>query len=250
MKGSRRRGCVMAPIMAGVLVWSLAATTALAQGGSSIAGVACQVSFMDGNFENRLPNYVATADRAEFAFLAPMTATREEVSLFSSELGGAAKAAVAAIKGAIRRDSSGAMTIETLQLAWPFTVLERDGQYYSIVQMAHDQDVAVGLSIELGGEVLGDIAFAKGAFDPNQPVVGFDADAVGPIHDGLMSSDPLVANLVVGGEVYSAVAPEPGAYRGFVQETLVAAMDEARRRDAEDPCLFTDPDAFLQLLDF
>lgn len=250
MKRSKLRGCLAAPLITAMMAYLVAGAPALAEGESSIAGVACQVSFTEGNAENGKPNYVATADRAEFAFLAPMKVIHEGVSLYSSETGGAVREAVAAIKGAIRRDSSGEMTIEKLQLAWPFTVLERDGQYYSIVQAAHDQDVAVGLGIEVGGEEVGSIAFQKGAFDPSQPVVVFNDDAVGPIHDALMSSDPFMANLVVGGEVYSAVAPQAGAYRSFVQETLVAAMDEAKRRDADDPCLFTDPDALLQLLNF
>jgi hypothetical protein len=240
----------MAPIMAGVLASGLGATSAMAQAGNSIAAVACEVSYTEGTFENGKPNYVATANRGEFAFLAPMAAVSDQVSLYSSELGGAVREGIASIKGAITRDSSGAMNIENLQLAWPFTVLEREGQYYSIIQMAHDQDVGVGLSIEVGGEPLGEIAFQKGAFDPNQPVVGFDVDAVGAIHEGLMSDKPLVANLVVGGEVYSRVSPQAGAYRTFVKQTLSAAMDEAGRRDAEDPCLFTNPDALLEMLNF
>jgi hypothetical protein len=243
-------GRVVMAALAGAVLWMGGPAAAVAQGGNSIAGVACQVAYTDGNAENRDPNYVATADRAEFAFLAPMAAAGDGAMLYSDELGGAVAEGVAAIKGTVVRDGSGALSVEALQLAWPHTVLTVNGQYQSVIAMAHDQNVDVGLAIVAGGVELGEIPLAKGVFDPNLPLVVLGPDAIGPIHAGLMSDEPLEMNLVVAGLTFSTVAPEPGAYAAFIDETLVAAMDEARRQDAEEPCTFADPDAFLELLDF
>src|SRR5690606_13403351 len=44
--------------------------------------------------------------------------------------------------------------------------------------------------------------------------------------------------------VYSTVEPDTAKYSSFVSETLAGAMDEAKRRDAEDPCTFVDPAAY------
>ena len=78
MKHTGIRGRATVAVMA--LTSMPGAMDAMAQG-SSIAGVACQVSFVEGNAENGKPNYVATANRAEFAFLAPMDARGDAVSL-------------------------------------------------------------------------------------------------------------------------------------------------------------------------
>lgn len=236
--------------MATAVLVSFGASGAIAQGGNSIAGAACQVSYTEGDFENRKPNYAATADGASFAFLAPMKAVAEGVELYSSELGGAMSEGVAALKGAIVRDGDGGVAIEALQLAWPFTVVSVNGQYQGVIQMAHEQGVPVGLGIASGDTSLGTIDFVKGAFDPAQPVVGFDPDAAAAIHASLMGQDPMVITLDVGGQAFSEVTPEPGAYGAFITGTLVPAMDEARRRDAEDPCTVFDDDTYLDFLDF
>lgn len=251
MQKSLTRGGVARAFTVGlIMAWPGGATTVLAQGERSIAGVDCTVTYADGNFDNRKPNYSAMANRAAFAFLAPMKTVAEGAMLYSAELGDATTEGVAAIKGTVVRNGDGEVSIEALQLAWPFTVLSVGGQYQGVIQMAHEQGVSVGLSIISSGESLGTIDFAKGAFDPAVPIVGFSPDAAGPIHAGLMSSESMVISLEIAGQPFSIVSPEPGAYGAFINETLVPAMNEAMRRDAEDPCTFVDDDAYLDLLKF
>lgn len=248
MMYSGLRSCAMAGIMAGVMVSLFGATGAMAQGGNSIAGVPCEVTYGEGNFENGKPNYRASAERATFAFLAPMKAVGEGTMLYSTELGGATAEGVAAIKGAVIRDGDGGLAIEALQLALPFTVLTVNGQYQNVIQMAHEQGVPAALEILSDGASMGGIALQQGAFDPNVPVVAFDAESAVPIHAALMRDTPLVFNLDIGGQTFSAVSPKPGAYGEFVSETLAEAMEKARRLDAEEPCTFVDSDSFLELL--
>lgn len=250
MQRVSRYGRVASAILAGAALWLACSAAGMAQGGNSIAAVACQVSYTDGNFQNLKPNYVATANRAEFSFLAPMTAVGEGAMLYSAGGAGPVAEDYAAIKASIIRDGSGTLSVEDMELHWPFTVLVREGQYYSIIQMAHDQGVEVGLDVISGGGQLGWLAFHPGVFDPNQPAFKLDGETAIAIHSSLMGTAPLVMNLDAGGTTFSTVAPEPGAYGAFVASTLVEAMDEARRLDAEAPCDFTNPDAFMELLDF
>lgn len=244
MRHSNMRRRVVAALAAGGLASLAGAARARAQG-TSIAGVACEVVSTTGDLENRQPNFRATAARAEFAYLAPMQAIGDSITLYAAELGGATAEGVAAIKAALVRDADGTVAVEGLQIVWPYTVMSHDGQYYSIIQMAHDQGAAVGIAIAAGGATLGEIVFEKGAFDPNQPVVGFNAATATAIHEALMRNEGFRVSLVAGGQVYSEIVPDTADYRAFIEGKLIPAMDEARRQDAEDPCLFTNPDDYL-----
>jgi hypothetical protein len=71
-------------------------------------------------------------------------------------------------------------------------------------------------------------------------VVGFDAETAALIQEILMRGQGFSASLVAGGEAYSVMEPNTAAYASFIGETLMAAMDEARRKDAEEVCTFLD----------
>lgn len=247
MQHSNMRRRVVAALAAGGLATLGGIARARAQ--TSVAAVPCQVSSTEGTLENMQPNYWATATRVEFVFLARMRAVADGVLLYATEFGGEIAQAVAGIKAVATRDESGTLQVEQMQIHWPLTVLKHEGQLYSIIQMAHDQGVPVGLSLSAGGNPLGDILFAQGAFDPNQPVVGFDAPTSASIHQGLMRNEGFSARLMAGGVVYSTVEPDTAKYSSFISQTLAGAMDEAKRRDAEDPCTYVDPATYDDYLD-
>ena len=223
---------------------------ALAEGQTSIAGVACQVISTTGDADNMEPNYWAWADRAEFSLLASMRPVAEGALLYAPELGGELEASFAALNGLLVRDEAGGLALQTLQIRWPLTVLKHDGQLYSIIQMAHDQRLPIGLSLSAGGNPLGDIEFAPGVFDPNSPIVGFDSETSDAIHDKLMLNEGFSFRLMAGGAVYSTIEPDTASYKAFIEDRLVPAMDEARRQDAEEPCTFMDPAATLDSIMF
>jgi hypothetical protein len=226
-----------------------AATGTSAQSSNSIAAVACEVVSTTGDAENMEPNYRAFADRAEFALLAQMRQVADGVLLYAPDLGGEMASSLAALKGVLLRNADGTFGMETLQIHWPLTVLKHDGQLYSVVQMAHDQQVPIGLSLSAGGNPLGDIEFVPGQFDPNSPVVGFDSATATAIHEGLMRNEGFSFRLTAGGDVFSTIEPDTASYKAFIEIKLVPAMDEAKRLDAEDPCTFLDsPDPLESLL--
>lgn len=227
-----------------------AATAAVAQSGDSIAAVACEVISTTGDAENMQPNYRAAANRAEFSLLARMRQVADGVLLYATDQGGEMTSGLAALKGVLVRDENGAFGMETLQIYWPFTVLKHDGQLYNVIQMAHDQQVPIGLSLSAGGNPLGDIEFVSGQFDPNSPVVGFDSATATAIHQALLRNEGFSARLMAGGDVFSTIEPDTATYKTFVENTLIPAMDEAKRQDAEDPCTFVDPQAILDSITF
>ena len=215
---------------------------ALAQEGT----VACQVSSISGTLQNGEPNYWATATRAEFVFLTRMRAVGDSIVLYSEEQGGEVIEGTAAVKGILVREGDGPLQVDRLQFVWPITAHKQDGQLYGIVQMAHEQNVPVGLALAGGGNPLGEILFEKGVFDPTQPVVGFDVETSKAIHNALMKNEGFSARLMIGGAVYSTIEPDTARYVAFVNDKLLAAMDEARRQDAEAPCTYVNPEEYLE----
>jgi hypothetical protein len=231
----------------GVLI---TATGTFAQESGSIAAVACEVISTTGDADNREPNYRASADRAEFSLLANMRAVAEGVLLYAPELGGEVASGFAVLNGLVVRDDTGGLALQTLQIRWPLTVLKHEGQLYSVIQMAQDQQLPIGLSLSAGGNPLGDIELAPGVFDPNGQVVGFDSATAAAIHDKLMLNEGFSFRLMAGGDVFSAIEPDTAGYKAFIEDKLIPAMDEAKRQDAEDPCTFLDPQSILDSIKF
>lgn len=222
---------------------------AVGQSSTSIAAVPCTVTATSGALDNFEPNFSATANRAEFAFLARVEATGDEVTFYAPATGGEDEEGIGAIKAIVVRQDDGPVSIETMQFHLPITAIRHDGQLYGVAQMSLDQGIPVGLQLSSGDEALGTIVFEAETFDPSQPVVGFDAETATLIHEMLMRKQGFSARLVAGGEVYSVMEPDTAAYASFINETLTAAMDEARRKDAEEVCTFLDDQNFLEGLE-
>ena len=235
--------------LAGVLAAMMALNApALAEGDT--ATIACEVISTTGDFVNLEPNFWASADRAEFAILAFMRPVADGVLLYADEQGGELTRAYAAIKAAAVRDGKGGLRVEKLQIQWPHTVIRHDGQLYSVIQMAHEQSLPIGLSLSAGGNPLGDIELAPGVFDPTSPIVGFGADTASTIHDKLMANEGFSFRLMAGGAVYSTIEPDTARYTAFISERLIPAMDEAKRKDAEEPCSSANPMDVLKTIQF
>ena len=213
---------------------------AVAQSSTSIAAVPCTVTAASGTLDNFEPNFSATANRAEFAFLVRVEAIGDEVTFYASATGGEDDDGVGAIKGVVIRQDEGPLRVETLQFHLPITAIRHEGQLYGVIQMSLDQGIPIGLQLSSGDEALGNIVFDADTFDPAQPVVGFDAETAALIHEMLMRGQGFSASLLAGGEAYSVMEPDTAAYASFIGETLTAAMDEARRKDAEEVCTFLD----------
>lgn len=198
--------------------------------------VPCEVTSYLGNAQNGLANYKARAETADFAFQAPMSAHGENITLFADYLGGAAKTSNAAFKGQASRRAEGGLVVESLQVQWPFTAMESEGQFFNVIGMAHEQNVPVGIVLMSGELNIGELVFEPGKYDPNAPMVGFDAATTALVSAAMLSGPPFKLLLAVGGTVYSSIEPAEGTFRKFLDETLLPAMDEARRKDAETPC--------------
>lgn len=198
--------------------------------------VPCEVTSYLGNMQNGLANYKAQAETAEFAFQAPMSAHGDNITLFAEELGGAAKTSNASFRGQVSRRADGGLFVESLQVRWPFTALESDGQFFNVIGMAHEQNVPVGIVLMSGDLNIAEIVFEAGKYDPNSPLVGFDTATTALVSGAMLAGPPFKLLLAIGGTVYSSIEPEDGAYGKFLDETLLPAMDEAKRKDAETPC--------------
>ena len=236
---SRRRVlAALAALGAGSLAAPLRAVAQ--QGGGNIASVPCRVSEMLTTLEVGKGSYNADASSADFAFYAPMRAEGDGIVLYAAEIGGAARDSVAAIKGRIVRDADGNLRPEALGFAWPHTALERDGQYYGIVQMSFDQNVPVGVTLSKGSTDLGSIVFPKDSYDVNQPGLTLDDTTRQTLFDALMGDEMLTVSLVAGGQVFSIFRVEGKQFRSFAEASLVAAMDKAKAQDASSPCTFLD----------
>ena len=236
--------------LAAVGIFALAGSgLAFAQSSTSIAAVPCTVKATSGALDNFEPNFAATADRAEFAFLAHVKAIGDEVTFYAQATGGEEAEGIAAIKAIVVRQGDGPLSVETMQFHLPITAIRHEGQLYGVAQMSLDQGIPIGLQLSSGDEALGDIVFEAGTFDPSQPVVGFDAETALLIHEMLMREQGFSASLVAGGAAYSVMEPDTAAYARFINETLTAAMDEARRKDAEEVCTFLDDQDVLAGLD-
>lgn len=200
--------------------------------------VPCMVTSNDGDIDNMRPNYWATATRAQYVFLAPMRAVAESIVLFNGQEGREPRFGVAAIKATVTRMDDEPLSIEHLEIHWPLTVFQQDGQFYSVVQLAHDQKVPIGLLLGAGAGIVGEVILPE-AYDPNQTMVTFEPAIETTIHQALMRDEGFSAKLIAGGKVYSAVEPDTTKYVALIA-TLADAMDEARRMDAETQCTAVD----------
>jgi hypothetical protein len=196
----------------------------------------CVVSFSAGTIEDRKPNYRATADRADFIFLVRMAALPEEVVLVSAEQGGEFKEGVAAFKATVTREGNGPLRMEKLHIQWPLTAIRHEGQLYNVIRVAHDNRTPVGIVLSAAGQELGDIIFEPGSFNPDQEVFDFNSEVSALIHDKMMERYGFSIRLVAAGNIYSMVQPDTAEYERFLLETLIPAMDEARRQDVESGC--------------
>lgn len=228
-----------------------------ALGVTSIAGISrvsaqaddCSVSYLDGDLDNRQTNYRAFADTAEFAFLARIEVLAEQTVLFSQEQGGEIETGVAAIKLAVRRSEDGVLRAEKSAIQWPITALKVDGQLYSVIGEAQAQGVPVGIIFSGGGEDIGEILFEPGVFDPQTETIDFNAQVSGIMHEAMMQRRGFSVRLVAGGTIYSSIQPETMAYADFIESTLLPAMDEARRMEAEGGCSMMSDEAMQMYLE-
>jgi len=195
-----------------------------------------EVSYL-GNLQNGLSNYAARADNADFAFLAPMTALGDGMTLFSEGVGAVGKQSYGTFKGRASRREGGGLKVETLEIQTPFTAYEQDGQFFNIVGMAHEQNAPVGFVLMSGATSIGEVVFQKGVFDPNIPSIELDTPTMVLVSEAMLDGPDFKVVLVVGGQFYSEIVPTPGSFRKFFDNVLLPAMDTAKRRDAEAPCI-------------
>jgi hypothetical protein len=214
------------------------------------ATVACEIIRTTGDFENLEPNFRAGADRAEFVFFAPMRAVAENVLLYAEEQGGELTRGYAALKGVLLRDSTGAIIMDRLQIHWPHTVIKENGQYYSIIAIAHEKGAPIGLVMGSGGNPLGEMELRKNEFDSNTPVLGFDHDTSSTIHRKLLENEGFSARLMATGEVFSTIEPDTAQYSAFMTGSLLPAMEEAREQDETAPCNTANPIEALESIQF
>ncbi len=216
-----------------------------ASGVSTIAGLGrasaqettpCVVARATGTLENLEPNFRATADRAEFVFLVPMKSLAEEVVLISAEQGGELKEGLAALKAIVTREGDGPLKAEKLQIHWPLTALKHQGQLYSVIGLSQEQNVPVGIVLSAGAKDMGNIVFEAGQFPPDQEFLDFNPEVSNMIHEAIMRRQGFSVRLVSGGNIYSSIQPESQKYEEFMLYSLVPAMNDARKQDAENGC--------------
>jgi hypothetical protein len=196
----------------------------------------CQSIKTTGNESNGEHNYIITADLAQFAYQVPIETLVDEIVLFDPASGGGRKLAGAAVKGELERRENGTIGIKAITFWFPVTALERDGNFYSIVQMAHDQNVPIGLQLTSGTTSLGGTAMEKGVFDPNSNEQGFNGNAALAVYQALMSREPFTAELMSGGVAYSVIRVNSGGFATFVEDTLVPEMERMKLQDETAPC--------------
>jgi hypothetical protein len=212
--------------------------------------IACAIIRTTGDFENLEPNFRANADRAEFTFLAPMRAVAENILLYAEEQGGELIMGYAALKGVLFRESTGAIAMDQLQILWPHTIIKQNGQYYSIIAVAHEKAMPIGLVMGSGGNPLGEMELRPGEFDPNSPMLGFNHDTSSTIHNKLLENEGFSARLMAAGETFSTIEPDTARYSSFITGTLLPAMEEARRQDETSPCSIANPMETLESIQF
>lgn len=191
---------------------------------------------MGATVESGGTNFIARAAMAQFAFPATIQAMGDEITLYAADWDSAKTAGPAAIKGEMQRDANGTVGIRTLAFAYPVTALSRDGNLYAIVQMAFEQDAAVGLLFTADTATIGSFAFEKGTYDPNSTSQAFEGNAAQTLHSALLEATEFRIELMVAGQTYSAMTASGTAYRRFIADKLLPAMDEAGSKDATAPC--------------
>lgn len=204
----------------------------------------CRVVYTAPDFTAGVGNYAATATGAEFVYIVDIAAIGDGIVLYSSETGAANTASVAGLKGQLARAADGTVSISSLQFVWPHTAIFRDGSYYSIVQLAYDQSIPVGVVLKSGDTDLGNIVFEKGVYDPNQSGLVLDAGAIAVIYPALMSGESFNVTLMAGSGSYSSFTVPAGAFKSFVETTLATAMNQAANEDQTSPCAYSDTDAY------
>lgn len=156
----------------------------------------------------------------------------------------------AAIKGVLLRDSTGTVAMDQLQILWPHTIIRQNGQYYSVIAVAHERATPIGLAMGSGGNPLGEMELRPGEFDPNSPMLGFNHDTSSTIHNKLLENEGFSARLMAAGEVLSTIEPDTAQYFAFMTGTLLPAMEEARRQDQTSPCSSANPIDTLRSIQF
>lgn len=206
--------------------------------------VPCSTGSNSGTFSNPANNYTVTATGAQFAFVAQIKASGENIVLFADDAhGGLQTQGLALAKGSLVRDvTTNALTASSIAFETPLTAYGKDGQYYGIVQLSHDQGVPIGLAMYLDGTEFGEWELKKGEFDPTSRDVSFTGDAAQKIYENLMRGGAFRADLVAGGTVYSQLTVETGAFAEFVNSTLLPSMQSMAEADLASPCHY-DPNA-------
>jgi hypothetical protein len=195
----------------------------------------CSVSHEGGTAEGE-HNYMINASLGQFSFLTAIEAIGEEIVLYDAQAAIGRKTAVAAVKGRMERRENGTIGVKLVSFEFPLTALERDGNFYGIVQMAHEQDASVGLSFSSGAAHIGGFSMLKDEFAPNTTNQGFEGNAALTLYDSLTSDVPFKAELVAGSDPYSAITVDTAAFKAFIEGTVIAEMERMKQMDATSPC--------------
>lgn len=234
------------------VVAALAALGVGAATGSARAEIIpCSYRFTEGTYSNPLNNYHVSANEALFVFVARIKAVGDTIRLYADvNEGGIHTEGPAAIKGKLTRGvGSGNPNIIELAFDAPITAFHKDGEFFSIVQMAHDQNQPVGMVFLSGDETIGTFELLKGTADPYSRTVGFSGNAAEQLHKALLGDAIFAAELRVGTEVFSRITVTPAEYREFVNTLLPSEMNRMHAADISGSCVYYNPDEYLDGLE-
>lgn len=201
----------------------------------------CVVQDMAGSYLDPRPVYYASANRAQFAVPAGIEAIAPEGAKLTlaapPERGGTGTSRTALVKAELTRNmASETPTIKLVGFEWPVTVLDTDGNYNTIVGMAYDQNVQVGLRLLSGDAELGSVLLTPEAYQHDATGYGFNEQAAQTLHDALMTGKVFRLELVVAGTVYSRLELGANVYSDFVSNTVLPEMNRAAQLDADGGC--------------
>lgn len=224
--------------LAGMGATGILTSKSLAQSDDTRIQVACRDYDNSGSLADPRPNYDITALKGDFALPASIQAFGDNVTLVASqEFGGGIKTfGLAVLRGRFTRDDGTQdPALHGLELIWPVTAIEIEGNYYPVVAMAQEQGVPIGLRFLSGEENLGEIVLPE-TFDPNQQglsLLGADGQAV---HDGLMTGKDLKVQLIAGGQVFSTIEVEGEDYKALVDSTVLPTMSDMQAKEDNEGC--------------
>ncbi len=201
----------------------------------------CVVQDLSGGYFDPHPVYRIGAKQAQFALPAEINAIVQDgakVTLAAApKKGGTGVSGTALIRAEMTRESTAdTLAIKIVSFEWPVTVLDRDGDYNTIVGMAYEQNIPVGLRLWSEDVELGTVGLSQDSYPHDSTTYGFTGDAAGTVHDALMTGKKFVLELVAGGTVFSRLELPANVYPEFVAETVIPEMNRVTQLDADGGC--------------